>query len=166
MPRHNSHGGPVQFSRLVNCCWFCFKWIALPALVVGTAAIPVLYRRVDEEIRCRCEKLMAEHYRGLRVNVRSARLVEGQGIRIYDLTIVDPSLKGPQAELVHVEEMLLDCSTDWRKLLSGELTIRRITVRRPTLRARVWPTAGGASSGCFRRRISAIARHRWRCRVE
>ncbi|MBU4273370.1 MAG: AsmA-like C-terminal domain-containing protein [Planctomycetes bacterium] len=107
----------------------------MPAIVVGAVAIPFLYRRVDEEIRCRVEQRIAEHYRGLRVGIRSARLVEGEGIRVYDLTIVDPGAEGPRAELLRVEEALLECSTDWRELVRGEIPIRRVTIRRPTLRA-------------------------------
>ncbi len=107
----------------------------MPAIVVGAVAIPFLYRRVDEEIRGRVEQRIAEHYRGLRVDIRSARFVEGEGIRVYDLTIVDPGAEGPRAELLRVEEALLECSTDWRELVRGEIPIRRVTIRRPTLRA-------------------------------
>ncbi len=121
----------------------------MPAIVVGAVAIPFLYRRVDEEIRCRVEQRIAEHYRGLRVGIRSARLVEGEGIRVYDLTIVDPGAEGPRAELLRVEEALLECSTDWRELVRGEIPIRRVTIRRPTLRATRLPDGTWSAGKLF-----------------
>ncbi|MBN1395545.1 MAG: AsmA-like C-terminal domain-containing protein [Pirellulales bacterium] len=121
----------------------------MPAVVIGAVAVPFLLRRVDDEVRCRVERLIAEHYSGLKVGVRSARLVQGEGIRVYDLTIVDPAAEGPRAELLHVEEMRLECSTDWRELLDGDVPVSRITIRRPTLRATRRPDGEWGTRGLF-----------------
>jgi hypothetical protein len=102
--------------------------------VAGSVAAFCLYRRVDEEIRRRVESRISEHYRGLKVSIRSAQLVEGKGIRIHDLSIVEPGAEGPCAELFSIEEALLDCSTDWQELVKGVPAIRRVTIRRPVLR--------------------------------
>ena len=101
------------------------------SVVAGGVALFCLWRQIDEQVRCRVEARLAGHYKDLKVRVRSAQLVEGHGIRVRDLTISDPGAGG---EILHVEEMLLDCPTDWRQLLEGEPPVRRVTIRRSTLR--------------------------------
>ncbi len=120
--------------RAINCCWFAFKWAAALAVVAGAAAAFHYYRQVDVEVRRRLEARLAQHYPGLRPSIRSAQLVEGKGIRIYGLSIVEPGAEGPRAELLHVEEAFFECSTDWKDLLGGDPLVRRVTFRRPTLR--------------------------------
>ena len=104
------------------------------AVVAGAVAAFCLYRQINEQIRRCVETRLAQHYRDLKVSVRSAQLVEGKGIRIYDLSISDPNVEGPAAELLHVEESLFECPTDWKELVKGDPPIRRVTIRRPTIR--------------------------------
>jgi hypothetical protein len=104
------------------------------AVVVGAVAAFCIYRQIGEEIRCHAETMIARHYPNMKVHLRSAELVEGKGIHLHDLSIVDPSIEGPSAELFHVEEAFLECPTDWKELMGGNPQIRRVTVRRPTLR--------------------------------
>ncbi len=96
--------------------------------------MPYLYRRLDDEIRCRCEAKFAEHYPDLKVALRSAELVKGEGIQVRGLTIVDPAAQGPRAELFHVDEAFLTCCVDLDKLITQEPEVTRVVVRRPTLR--------------------------------
>ena len=103
-------------ARAINCCWFGFKWSVALAVVAGPRRRSISTSQVDEEIRRRVEALIAQHYPGLKVSIRSAQLVEGKGIRIHDLSIVEPGAEGPRAELLHVEEALFECSTDWKEL--------------------------------------------------
>ncbi len=102
--------------------------------VAGTVTAVCLYRRMDEEIRRRAVAQIAKHYPGLKVAVGSAQLVEGKGVRVYDVVIVEPGAEGPQPELLRIEEVLLECPTDWKQLMQGDLPVRRVTVRRPVLR--------------------------------
>ncbi len=102
--------------------------------VAGTVAAVCIYRRMDEEIRRRAVAQIAKHYPGLRVAVGSAQLVEGKGVRVYDVVIAEPGAEGPQPELLRFEEMLLECPTDWKQLIQGDLPVRRVTIRRPVLR--------------------------------
>ena len=106
-------------------------------VVAGGVAAFCLYRQMDEEIRRRVEAPLARHYarQGLKLGIRSAQLVEGKGIRVRDLSITDPGVDGARGELLHVEEMLIECSTDWKQLLQGDPSVSRVTLRRPTLRA-------------------------------
>ena len=136
MKRCDNHGGlfPI-FARLINFCWFCFKWglmLGLLAVVVGAVW---LYHTMDDEIRRRVEKRIAQHYCGLKVTVRFAKLLEGEGIEIRGLSIVEPGAEGPHAELIYIDEILIRCRTDFEELLSGQPEVTEITIRRPTLRA-------------------------------
>ena len=102
-------------------------------VVVGAAAALALYPRINDEICRHVEAKIAEHYPGLDVSLRWAELVEGKGIRVRDLLIAEPGAEGPHAELLYVEEILFECSTDWKELLQGDPTVRRVWVRRPKL---------------------------------
>jgi hypothetical protein len=120
---------------LVNFCWFFFKWgLVLSALAVAIA-VPYLYHRVDEEIRNRIETKLADHFPGLSVRVRSAKLVEGEGIEVRGISIVERGAAGPQAELAYFDELFLGCRTTIQDLAKGELEVTQIKVRRPVLRA-------------------------------
>jgi len=92
------------------------------------------YHRIDDEIRRRVEAKIAEQYPELNVSVRSARIISGQGIEIRGLSIVEPGVSGPTAELAYLEEVLLEGNIDWKELVQGELSITNIVIRRPTVR--------------------------------
>jgi hypothetical protein len=129
------HGGlEIIVHRLINFCWFWFKW-GLIACVVGAAlAVPYFYHRMDEEVRARIESRIAEQYPGLRVSVRSAVLVKNEGVAIRGLSVLDPGAEGPGAELASYDECFLACRTELQDLMSGDLQVTRVTIRRPTLR--------------------------------
>jgi hypothetical protein len=122
------------FKRVIDFCWFSFKWSVVLGVVAVAAAVPYLYRRVDEEVRSRVEARVAQHYLGLKVTIGRAELVEGEGIKVHDLRILEPGAEGPRPELLHVEEVLLGCQATLKELLQGEPQFTRITIRRPTLR--------------------------------
>jgi hypothetical protein len=112
-----------------------FKW-GLVLCIVAAAAVAVwVYYCLNDEIRARVETKIADHYSQYEVSVRSARLVEGKGYEIRGLLIRDPSQEGDSAELLNLDEVFIECDGDLEELISGQLNIRRIIVRRPTLRA-------------------------------
>jgi hypothetical protein len=103
--------------------------------VVALAAwVPHLYRQVDEHIRCRIEERLASHYPHLGITVRSAELIDGEGIILRDVLIVEPNADGPHPELVHWEEVVLSCQSQITDLLQKEPQVTRVVIRRPTLR--------------------------------
>ncbi len=106
----------------------------LLAAVAVAVGVSLFYQRFDDEIRRRVEARIAEHYPRLTVGARAARLLPGKGIEVRGLSITDPKATGPAAEMLYVEELLLEGNTDWRQLLQGDLAITRVVVRRPTLR--------------------------------
>ena len=120
---------------MINFCWSVFKWALLLGLAGAVVAAALLYRQMDEEIRRRVEQHLARHYADLRVTVHSAELVEGEGIRIRGVSIFEPSVTGPRAEMLHLEEAFLCCRADLNELLSGKLEVSRVFLRHPTLRA-------------------------------
>ncbi len=119
---------------MVNCCWVGFKWAIALAVVAGAAAAFFFYRNFDEQLRRHIESKIAQHYHNLKVSLRSAELVKGKGIRIHDLTILEPGAEGPGAEILHIDEALFECPTEWKELIEGDPPVHRVTVYRPTLR--------------------------------
>ena len=104
--------------------------------MIGAALmVPYFYHRIDKEIRHRVQELLAKQYPGLQVKIRSAMLMKGEGIALRGLSIIDPAAEGPGAELLSFEECFLACSTDLSDLYSGQLKLKRVIIRRPTLRA-------------------------------
>jgi hypothetical protein len=118
----------------VRLCWRSFKWSVLLAAVAVAVGVSLFYQRFDDEIRRRVEARIAQHYPRLSVSVRAARLLTGKGIEVRGLSITDPKSSGPTAELIYIEELLLEGNTEWRQLARGEVSIARVVVRRPTLR--------------------------------
>ncbi|MGH7137161.1 MAG: hypothetical protein ACREHD_15575, partial [Pirellulales bacterium] len=102
--------------------------------VAAAVGVPLFYQRFDEEVRRRVEAKIAAHYPNLMVSVRAARFLAGKGIEIRGVSIFEPNISGPTAELAYIEELLLEGDTDWQDLLRGELRIRRVVFRRPTIR--------------------------------
>ncbi|HEY2828040.1 MAG TPA: AsmA-like C-terminal region-containing protein [Pirellulales bacterium] len=120
---------------LVNSCWFAFKWGLLAALLAAIGLGLYYYSRLNDEIRQRVQAKFAKAYPNLSVVVRSAQLIDGQGIEIRGLSISDPRLSGPPAELAYLDEVLFCCQTSLAELLKHEPKITRILVRRPRLQA-------------------------------
>ena len=119
-------------------------------MLVGAAAgVLFFYPRLDDEIRRRVEERIAEQYPDLTVSIRSARLLSGQGIEIRGLSISEPGVSGPTAELAYLEEILLQGATDWKQLLQGELSITTVVIRRPTIRITHRPDGSWSAARLF-----------------
>ena len=123
------------FVKTINSCWVLFKWGSLLCIVAAAGIAVWAYWNFNDEIRSRFEAKLAEHYSQFEVSVRSARLVEGEGYEIRGLSIRDLSQEGEQVELLYLDEVFIECDGDLEELIAGEFNVRRIIVRRPTLRA-------------------------------
>ncbi len=134
---------------LVNLCWFFFKWGLVLSVLAAAVAVPYLYHRVDEEIRARIEARLADHFPGLAVRVRFAQLVEGEGIEVRGISIVERGAAGPQAELAYFDELFIGCQTTLQELVKGELEVTQIKVRRPVLRATRRPDGSWSAAKLF-----------------
>ncbi len=131
----NIPGGSLAiFARTINLCWFCFKWGGLIGLVSAAVVGFHFYQNRHDEVRLRVEATLGAHYPGLQVRVGSAHVMEGEGIRIRNVQIIEPGAEGPHAELLAIDEMMLVCQADLRHLVAGEIEVERMVVRRPVLR--------------------------------
>ncbi len=111
--------------------------VGLAVVFVGGAAIGVyMYVRMDDEIRRHVEGLLAEHYPQLTVRVGGARIVEGKGIAVYDLTIADPAAPPGSDEILAIDELLLVCDAKLTKLMGGAPHVERIEIKQPRVSAR------------------------------
>ena len=100
--------------------------------MVAAVAIGVyLFTRMDDEIRRIVQKKFSDHFPQLNVSVGGARLVEGRGIAIYDLTISETSPTQLQNNLLVVDEMMVACDTQLTNLMKGLPPIQRIVVKHP-----------------------------------
>ncbi len=124
-----------MFRDFVNACWFAFKWGLLAALVAVVAVGLFYYSRLNDAIRQRVQAKFAVAYPNLRVTVRNAQLVDGQGIEVRGLSISDPRLSGPPAELAYFDELMLCCKTTLPELIEHDPKFTRIIVRRPRIQA-------------------------------
>jgi len=120
--------------RLINFCWFWFKWGLIACVIGASLLVPYFYHRMDEGIRRRAEERLAAQYPNLQIKIHSAVLMKGEGIALRGLSVIDPAAEGPGAQLFSYDECFLACSTDLSDLVSGQVKPTRVTIRRPTLR--------------------------------
>jgi AsmA-like C-terminal region/Domain of Unknown Function (DUF748) len=134
--------GGIVLREFFNACWFAFKWGLLAALLAAVGLGLYFYGRLNDEIRMRVQAKIAAAYPNLSVSIRSAQLIDGQGIEVRGLSISDNRLSGSPAELAYFDELLLCCQTSLPELLKHEPKITRIIVRRPQLQAARLPDGG------------------------
>ena len=104
----------------------------------GLAAIALLWYFQDtlnDKIHSHVEQVIATAYPHLDVQVGTVQRVEGKGILIRDLTLIERDASGPQAELAHFEEILLGCRAQIQDLVRGKPNITHVILRHPTFRA-------------------------------
>lgn len=93
------------------------------------------YSHVNDEIRQTVLRLWQDRYKDLQVTVRSAQLVDGEGVEIRGLRILDPHAAGPRGELAYFDEIVVYCQTSLTEFLKGAPEPTHILVRRPTIYA-------------------------------
>jgi hypothetical protein len=132
MPRKDARS---IVTRLVNACWSVFK-VAIALVLFGGVGIGVyMYVRMDDEIRRHVEGFLQERYPELTVSVGGARLVDGKGIAVYDVSLSDPSASPEHDELFAVDELMLLCDVQLSTLVQGPPDVRRVEVKHPRLTA-------------------------------
>ncbi len=123
-------------TRLVNACWRLFKVAVAVALLGAVATGVYMYVRMDEEIRRQIETMLAERYPHLQARVGGARVIEGRGIEVYDLSLTDPAADPGGDALLKVDVLLLVCDAELTKLVCGAPAVERVEVKRPQLAVR------------------------------
>lgn len=114
--------------------FFFMKWGLVAALIAGFFFVIWLYKRVDEQLRLEIERRCAKSCPHLRIHIRSAQLLPGEGIQLRGVKISLPGLPPALATIAEVEEISLLGPVDYKGLLAGQVPVRRMVVRRPHLR--------------------------------
>lgn len=141
---------------------WCQRLLLLAALA-GLAVVAGRYwveERLNAAVRQRVEQMLAAHYAGLRVRVRSARWLAGLGLVIRGMRIAEGG-SGQTPALVEIDELVLRSQADLAALWRGSLAIQAVEVRRLTLRAErkpsgrwnvahLWPLPRGDAGGLTR----------------
>ena len=105
--------------------------IAVIVIALGIGVF--LFTRMDDEIRRQVQYTLAEQFPHLNVSVGGARLVEGRGVAIYDLTISETSSTHLQNNLLVIDEVMVVCDVRLTKLVNGLPEVQRVVVRRPQM---------------------------------
>lgn len=109
--------------------------VFLGAVAIAAGSV-YLYAQLGNTVRAQAERRLAEHFTELKVKVRSAELVPGEGIQMRGVSLVEPGVTGPRAEVAFIEEVRLACATDLPNLLASQPQINEVLIRRPT----IWAT--------------------------
>lgn len=115
----------------MNICWYFFKLAAVLAVFVAVGLAIFLFTRLDDEIRRQAEQALAEALPQFNVSIGGARLVEGQGIAIYNLAISETTSTQLQGNLLVVDEIMFSCDAKLTKLVNGLPEVHRVVVRNP-----------------------------------
>jgi len=133
---HGQHGEELPiFTPFVNLCWSLFKWCLLLALAGTILGGGYLYLRLDDEIRRQVERKIAEHYSGMVVHVGRARFEHNRGIAIFDVAITDRLPDSNPQPMLSIGEIYLAGNVRMEELVTNDLAISEIVVRRAALRA-------------------------------
>lgn len=120
---------------LTDLLWSLVRW-AVPVTVAGViAAVAIGTSRINEEIRSHVERVVAERFPYLEVEVQGASLKEGQGIVVRGLSLNDPKLPEAWQQLLRIDELHLDCDASLTRLALGKIEIQSVRVIRPVLQA-------------------------------
>nr|MBA3480805.1 hypothetical protein [Pirellulales bacterium] len=116
---------------MINICWYFFK-VGVAVVIVGGVATGVyLYARMDDEIRAHVEGLLADRFPQFKVSVGGARLVEGKGIAVYELSLKSLGLNAADETLLSIDELLLCCDVELATLVQGAPPVHRVEIKRP-----------------------------------
>ncbi len=117
---------------LADILWTVVRW-SLPLTVAGViVAVGLGSHRVSEEVRRRVEARLQERFPDLVVQVRSAGLVEGEGILVRGISVSDPAV---DRDLITIDEVHLECGTTLTELMAGQPRITGVRLRRPIVQA-------------------------------
>ncbi|MFO0913510.1 MAG: AsmA-like C-terminal region-containing protein [Pirellulales bacterium] len=116
-------------------------WLALALLLTGGGGGVYFYLRADQELRIIIQRKLSERYPDLDVQVGEAKILQGEGIRLRRISLIDrrTEVHGQRQELIFVDEILLRCQPKLPQLVQGQLTIQHVAVRGATLRATRFP---------------------------
>ncbi|MEO1991577.1 MAG: hypothetical protein ABGW78_06565, partial [Pirellulales bacterium] len=120
---------------VTNSLWTLVRW-AVPVTVAGVLAAGMIgLNQLDDVIRTKVQAHLMNEFPGLIVKVKGARLVKGEGIVVQGVSLSDPQLPDAFQQLISIDEIRLECSTNLTKLASGIPQITAVYIRRPIVSA-------------------------------
>jgi len=120
---------------LTALLWSLVRW-TLPLTAAGVfVALSMGGDRLAGEVRVRAEARLREVFPAVTVRVQAATLVDGEGIVLRGVSLVDPTLAPQHRQLAWIDELHLACGTTLAELTAGPPRITGIRLRRPTLHA-------------------------------
>lgn len=141
-------GGPrrppsaaIPVKPLADTLWTLVRWTLPLAVAAVIVAVVLGSHRIGEEVRRRVEARLRERFPDLVVNIRSASLVEGEGIIVRGVSLANagPSTgsTAPRAgsPMLAIDEVDIECGTTLAELATGEPKITAIRLRRPVIHA-------------------------------
>lgn len=120
---------------LADTLWTLVRWTVPVTVAAVVAAGAIGSSRVGEEIRGRVEARLAEEFPSLNVQVQGASLVQGEGIVVRGVSLVDPKMPQQWRQLLWIDELRLACTTNLTELAAGPPRITAVQVRRPVVHA-------------------------------
>ena len=127
--------GTAALKPLADTLWMLVRW-ALPITVAGVVAAGAIgSSRLGEEVRSRVQQRLAQEFPTLSVQVQGASLVEGEGIVVRGVSLIDPSLPKECRQMLWIDEVRLACSTNLADLIAGAPQISAVRLRRPVVHA-------------------------------
>ena len=127
--------GTAALKPLADTLWMLVRW-ALPITVAGVMAAGAIgSSRLGEEVRSRVQQRLAQEFPALSVQVQGASLVEGEGIVVRGVSLIDPSLPKECRQMLWIDEVRLACSTNLADLIAGAPRISAVRLRRPVVHA-------------------------------
>jgi hypothetical protein len=127
--------GTAALKPLTDTLWMLVRW-ALPITVAGVIAAGAIgSSRLGEEVRSRVQQRLAQEFPALSVQVQGASLVEGEGIVVRGVSLIDPSLPKECRQMLWIDEVRLACSTNLADLIAGAPRISAVRLRRPVVHA-------------------------------
>ncbi len=120
-------------NSLADTLWTLVRW-AVPVTVAGVVAAGAIgSSRIGEEVRGRVEARLAAQFPALTVQVQGANLVEGEGIVVRGVSLVDPKMPQQWRQVLWVDEIRLACTTSLAELAAGPPRITAVRLRRPVV---------------------------------
>ena len=129
-----------RFARAWRTTWSILSWIALVLIVCAVGGGLYFYHRVDDELRAFVQSKATQQFPDLSITIGSARLLQGEGVRIRDISVIQTAANDSQdnrsrAEILFIDEIFLRCAPTLQELLLSKVNIKHIHIRGATLRA-------------------------------
>lgn len=129
-------------NSFADTLWMLVRW-AVPVTVAGVVAAGAIgSSRLGEEVRGRVETTLAARFPTLTVQVQGASLVEGEGIVVRGVSVVDPKMPQQWRQMLWIDEVRLACTTNLAELATGPPRITAVRLRRPVVHAVRGPDGG------------------------